>query len=667
MDKKYPFISAAKLRIGSAYYPEQWPEANWTEDIRLMKVAGFNTVRLGDFAWSALEPKEGEYNFLWLERAITAMTEAGIDTVLCTPTAGPPAWLVSQYPEMLPIDELGRRIQFGNRYHYCVNSAVFHSAVQNIVEAMAARFGLNPHVIGWQIDNEFNRYCYCIRCQKLFQEYLAKRYQSIEKLNQHWSTAYWSQTYDDWEQIPLPIGPHNPGLMLEFKHFITHSYKRFQKLQVEVIRPHLPNGVWITHNFMDWHDGYDHYEMNEDLDIASWDWYVGMGNHDYRSSGAAHDLVRGYKRQNFWLIETQPGNVNWKPINNSLNKGEARSMAWHAVGHGADAVLYWQWRAPLNGQEQYHGTLVDTSGIPRLFYTEAQQIAKDFSFTTNLVAGSKVEAEVAFLLCYDSRWSIQWQPHHKDFEYVQHFLNYYRPVTSQNIPIDIISADEPLDRYKLVIAPALLIINEKRVEHLKAFVEGGGQLILTLRSGMKDEYNALLPSRQPGALSAITGVEVEEYYALLKPVPVHSANWDGTASIWAERLVVKDKDKTRVLATYGVSNGWLDGQPAITSHPYGEGMVIFIGAYLDEESQRSFMQQILQETGIKPVLGTPDGVEACKRVSAEGIEIFILINHNHTEQIIHLPWAAQEYLSDQKVINELSLEPYGIAVLIPIQ
>ena len=431
------------------------------QDIVLMKEAGFNTVRLGDFTWSAIETKEGEFDFLWLERVIEAMSESGIDTVLCTPTAGPPAWLMSKYPDILPIDERGRRIQFGNRYHYCVNSPEFHTAVRNIVEAMAACFGTNPNVIGWQIDNEFNRYCYCSRCQRLFQEYLSKRYKSIELLNQHWSTAYWSQTYDDWEQIPLPIGPHNPGLMLEFKHFITQSYKRFQHLQIELLRPHLPAGVWITHNFMDWHDGYDHYVMNEDLDLASWDWYVGMGHHDYQSSGAAHDLVRGYKRQNFWLMETQPGNVNWKPLNNSLNKGEARTMAWHAVGHGADAVLYWQWRSPLNGQEQYHGTLLDTTGLPRLFYTEAQQIAREFSTVSDLIAGTKIDTDIGFLNCYDSRWSIQWQPHHKDFDYIQHFLNYYRPMTAQNIPVDIISADAPLSHYKLVIAPSLLILTEK--------------------------------------------------------------------------------------------------------------------------------------------------------------------------------------------------------------
>jgi len=663
METKNAYNAPSKLYIGSAYYPEQWPEVNLQEDIRLMREAGFNIARLGDFAWSSLEPEAGKYQFGWLERAISALAESGIETVLCTPTAGPPAWLISQYPEILPIDERGVRVQFGNRCHYCVNSPEFHHAVRSLVREMAVSFGTNPHIIGWQIDNEFNRYCYCSHCLQLFQEYLAHHYGTLDQLNQHWTTAYWSQTYDSWDQIPLPIGPHNPGLMLEFKHFITLSYKRLLQMQISELRPHLPQGTWITHNFMDWHDGYDHYAMSENLDMASWDWYVGMGNHDYQTSGAAHDLVRGYKRRNFWLMETQPGNVNWKPLNNVLDKGETRTMAWHAVGHGADAVLYWQWRSDLNGQEQYHGTLLDTSGQPRLVYTEAQQLANDFSSTSDLLAGTKLEAEVALLNCFDSRWSIQWQPHHKDFNYVAHLLHYYRPLASMNITVDILSADSNLKGYKLVIAPALLILNDQRVAQLRSFVENGGYLVLTLRSGMKDGYNALLPSRQPGALVELSGVEVEEYYALMTPVPLAGDGWKGTSSIWAERLRIRDVEGTQVLATYGESNGWLDGQPAITSRQIGKGTVTFIGAYLDDVNQKSLLQQITRETAIQPVLKTPAGVEACRRVNSKLGDIIILINYNRSRQRIQLPWPAREHLQGLAVGDELTLEPYGVAVV----
>src|SRR5919199_1276650 len=262
--------------LGSAYYPEHWPEERWPEDIRLMREAGLNVARMAEFAWSTLEAAEGEFDLNWLDRAIDLLASAGLVSVLGTPTAAPPAWLVQQYPDLLAVDETGRRVSFGKRCHYCVTSPDMHHATRRIVRAMAERFGTNPNVIGWQLDNEYNRVCYCDRCHRLSQEYLAQKFGTLDALNQHWTTRYWSQTYSDWEQIPLPIGiynplsgPHNPGLMLEFKHFVTESYRRFQALQLAELRPHLREGVWVTHNFMGWFDGFDHYALTKDLDLVS--------------------------------------------------------------------------------------------------------------------------------------------------------------------------------------------------------------------------------------------------------------------------------------------------------------------------------------------------------------------------------------------------------------
>lgn len=631
-----------------------------------MKEAGFNVARMAEFAWSTMELAAGEFNFDWLEKAIAQLANAGIVSVLGTPTAAPPAWLVQQHPDLMAVAESGRRVQFGNRCHYCVNSPEFHAATRRVVAAMAERFGTNSNVIGWQLDNEYNRACYCERCQKLFQGFLARKFGKLDALNEHWSTAYWSQTYSAWEQIPLPIGPHNPGLMLEFKCFVTESYRQFQRLQIETLRPHLSPEVWITHNFMGWFDGFDHYVMSEDLDMVSWDWYVGTGHHDYLSSGAIHDLTRGFKRRNFWLIETQPGNVNWSPINNVLNKGEARAMAWHAVAHGADAILYWQWRSAPGGQEQYHGTLVDQSGQPRPFYEEAKQLAEDFSATSDVLSGTALAAEVALLNSYDNRWSIHTQRHHREFEYVAHFNNYYRALARRNIAADVLSADASADGYKLVIAPALLMLNETRTARLKAFVENGGHLVLTIRSGMKDDYNALLPLRQPGMLTEIAGVEVEEYYALRDPVPVRGETFSGESRIWAERLKVRNEAETKVLARYGESNGWLDGQAAITSHFFGKGCVTYVGAYLDEATQQQLIDSIATSAGVQPVMECPAGVEARKRVDTDGREIFIVINHERTEKQLPLPWLAHEHIHGLDT-RELQLAPYAIAVLTRVE
>jgi beta-galactosidase len=653
-----------RLHLGVAYYPEHWPEERWPEDIRLMREAGLTVARLAEFAWSTLEPAEGAFDFDWLERVISMLTEAGIVSVLGTPTAAPPAWLVQLHPDLMAVDENGRRVQFGNRCHYCVNSPEFHAATRRIVEAMAERFGPNPHVIGWQLDNEYSRVCYCERCRSLFQQHLADKFGSLDALNHHWATRYWSQTYSAWEQIPIPIGRHNPGLMLAFKQFVTESYRQFQRLQIDTLRPHLPDEVWTTHNFMNWYDRYDHYTMSEDLDLASWDWYVGTGHHDYLSTGAAHDLVRGFKGRSFWLMETQPGSVNWSSTNNTLNRGEARTMAWHAVAHGANAVLYWQFRSALNGQEQYHGSLVDQSGQPRPFYDEVRRLGWDFAQVSSLLAGSTpAPARVAILNSYDSRWSIQWQRHHRDFDYVEHLLHYYRPFAVRNIPVDIISADAPLDEYKMVIAPALLILNDDRVERLENFVARGRHLVLTIRCGMKDDYNALLPSRQPGRLAKVAGVEVEEYYALEKDIPIEGNWFSGVSRMWAERLRTLDKSYAARIAHYGPSNGWLDDQLAISVSAHRSGLVYYVGAYLDEDAQQAFINRILRTAGIKPEIDAPLGVEVRKRVSAEGEEVYIVINHERAEQILELPWPVHEHLSKQSARDALALAPYSVAIV----
>jgi beta-galactosidase len=659
-----PLVSSGLLHLGAAYYPEHWAEEHWAEDIRLMQEAGLTVVRMGEFAWSSFEPAAGDLRFEWMERIIAMLAEAGIRTVMGTPTAAPPAWLMDLHPEIMALDEDGRRVQFGNRCHYCVSSPAFLEAVQKLVAAMGARFGANANIIGWQLDNEYNRVCYCDLCHAGFRDFLKEHYGSLEELNQHWSTAYWSQAYSSWEQIPIPIGGHNPGLMLAFKRFVTEGYRRFQKLQLDALRPYLVPGVWVTHNFMGWYDGYDHYALSEDLDMVSWDDYVGSGHYDRVAHAAVHDLTRGFKRQNYWVMETQPGSVNWASVNNALNRGEARAMAWQGIGHGADGILYWQWRSALGGQEQYHGTLVDQSGQPRPFYSEVQRLGRDLAASGSILAGSKpAPAKIAILNDYESRWAIQWQKHHQDFDYVQHLLSYYRALAEQNIAVDIVSAGAPLDGYKIVIVPSLLLVDEALAKRLEEYVHKGGYLVLTPRTGMKDRHNALLPLRQPGPLRELAGVEVEEYYALQEPVDV-TANWfNGSTSLWAERLKIVNNSQLSVIAHFAASNGWLDDQIAITVRGHGYGLVYTLGACLDEGSMPIFLERMIKMANILPALKTPAGLEACKRVRPDGQEVFILINHEFNVRQIELPWEADEHISGQRLSGKSRLMPYGVAVL----
>jgi len=652
------------ILLGTDWYPEQWPEARWEDDLRLMEAAHIKVVRIAEFAWTSMEPSEGHYDFDWLERAINLAAKHHIDSVVGTPTGGPPAWLTQKHPETLRIDENGRRAVHGNRAHGSVNSPVYVEYCRKIAEAMAVRFGRNPNVVGWQIDNEYGyaNMSFDDFTRRQFQDWLQKKYKTLDRLNQLWTTVYWSQTYNRWDQIPIPIGENNPGLMLEWKRFVTDTWNDYQKSQITVIRQHADARQFITGNFMGFFDGFDHYIMSQPLTFASWDDYVGSGHVDPNSNGLSHDLTRGFKPGNFWVIETQPGAVNWAGVNNFLNKGEVRAMAWQAIGHGADEIGYWQWRSALNGQEEYHGTLVGPDGTPVPLYEEVSQIGREFSSVQDAFLGTTVVSDVALLHSYDSRWAIEFQRHTEKYDQVGVLKSYYAPLRKLSDAIDLVSPDAPLDRYKLVVAPDLNVLPKALADHLLEYVRNGGFLVLGPRSGMKDDSNGLLPQRQPGFLVDALGGRVEQYYALEKDFPVSGAWGSGQTSVWAEQLRKPDPD-AEVLMTYGSSNGWLDGQPAAVSHAYGKGRITYIGAVLDDKIMAEAAEWMMKKSGAAPAsISVPDGVEVSRR-TADGRNVFVLVNFARTPQHVALSHPMKALL-EHKQEGAVDLPAYGVEILV---
>jgi beta-galactosidase len=653
--------TAPPILLGTAWYPEQWPESRWEADLTLMQQAGIHMVRVGEFAWSRMEPAEGQYDLDWLDRSIAAAGKHGIYTVVGTPTAAPPAWLTQKYPETLLIDEKGKRAEHGNRQQFNFANAKYRELARKIAEQMAKRFGHNPYVLGWQIDNEYAEESFDPETRARFQQWLKARYGTLDNLNTRWTTAYWSQTYSDWNQIPIETRYGNPALLLSWKRFVSDTWRSYQKNQIDVIRPNADPQQFITTNTMGWFDGFDHYTVEQDLDLASWDDYVGQGHLDPAANGAAHDLTRGFKRKNFWVMETQPGFVNWAGVNNSLDKGEVRAMAWHAIGHGADTVSYWQWRSALNGQEEYHGTLVGADGTPVPLYGEAQQIGREFEKAGPALAGTSVKSEVAILHSYDSRWAINWQRHNHDYDPTKEIVSYYRPLRAISQSIDIVTPTAPLSGYKLVVAPGLNVLSDAAAKNLADYVRSGGHLVLGQRSAMKDDDNGLQPARQPGPLGDLLGGRVEQYYALVDPVPVEGKWGAGKSSFWAELLSAKDKD-TEVIERYGKSNGWLDGQPAAITRPLGKGRITYIGAWLDDEAMKSAAKWMVDISGVKPALGSvPDGVEVYPRSGSKGTA-YILVNLSKAEQTVPLPPQMQDVLNGGTK-NSVTLPVYGVAVL----
>ena len=650
------------ILMGTAWYPEQWPESRWEEDLGMMEAADLKVVRIAEFAWSRMEPAEGRYDFDWLERAINVAAKHHIVSVIGTPTATPPAWLTQKYPDTLRVEPDGQRVTHGNRAHASASSPRYREFCRRIAEQMAIRFGHNPNVVGWQIDNEYGYalMSYEDGTRGQFQDWLKAKYKTLESLNTHWATAYWSQAYDNWGEIPIPVGGHNPGLMLDWKHFVTYLWTSYQQNQIDVIRKHAEPRQFITGNFMGFFDGFDHYAIADPLTFASWDDYVGSGHVDPEHNGMAHDLTRGFKRENFWVMETQPGAVNWSSLNNFLNRGEARAMAWQAIGHGADDVNYWQWRSALNGQEEIHGVLVGPDGTPVPFLDEVSQTAHEFAKTESSFRDTSPLSQVALLYSYDSHWAIQFQKHTGKYDDIELLKSYYHALRQFSQSVDVVSAYAPLDGYKLVAAPSLNVLPTDLADHLLEYVRNGGHLVLGPRSGLKDEFNSLLPQRQPGFLVDALGARVEQYYALDKDFPVSGAWGNGEASIWAEQLKSQAPD-AEVLLRYGTSNGWLDHQPAVITRVYGKGRITYVGAELDDKLMTAAAEWMTQKSGVTPVFGpVPDGVDVSRRVGPSK-QVFVLINYSQENRRVHLP-RSMKLVLDGKQGDAVDLPPYGVAV-----
>jgi beta-galactosidase len=656
--------AATPLRLGAAWYPEQWPEDRWDADLTLMQSAGMNVVRIGEFAWSALEPAEGHYDLDWMARAIRLAEKHHIAVVIGTPTDTPPAWLTSKYPQVLRIAADGKQAEHGARRQFSYSSPLYRTFCRDIVQHLAARFGHDPNVIGWQIDNEYTDESFDADTRRQFQYWLQHRYGNLPALNSAWTTAYWSQTYSAWDQIPLNDKPGNPGLRLDHRRFVTDTWRSYQKVQIDAIHAGSEPRQFITTNIggLGWSDNWDHYAISADLDLASWDPYVGQGHLDYRRHGAISDYVHGWKRQNFWVMETQPGSVNWAPINTTLDPGEVRAYDWESVGHGADAVLYWQWRSALNGQEQYHGCLVGPDGQPLPLYEEVRQIGREFARASAALSGTVPRADVAILTTYESRWAIDFQPHTKSYDQQAVLLDYYRAVDDLIHHVDIVQASAPLEGYKLVLAPSLNVIPTALGQHLLDYVRNGGHLILGPRSGMKDEFNRLDIHRQPGPLADALGGRVEQYYALDERLTVSGELGTGSASFWGEELSANSPN-THIILRYGASDTWLSDKPAAIRSTYGQGTLTYLGTLLDPAAMSAFIKQAIDAAHVASTFGPlPPDVEVTRRV-ADDHTVFILINHGKQPRTLALPGGMRDILADNRIVQSLTLASQGVAVL----
>jgi len=660
--------------FGADYYPEQWPEDRWPEDARLMEEAGFNVVRLAEFAWSKMEPRPAKFDFNWLDRLLEILQSHGISAVLGTPTASPPPWLMAGNPDIFRVREDGRRVTYGNRCEYCPNAPAYRKYVRRIVTAMAKHFANHPAVIGWQIDNEMGERCFCPECQARFQEWLRKCHGSLKALNTAWGTNFWSHVYNNWKEIPVPLttgGSPNPGLALDFRRFVSDSYVAYQQLQVDILRETCPHH-FITNNFMGFgYEGLDYFELARPLDHVSWDNYpFGFWHKEFPRDNAGglalgHDAMRGLKQKNFWVMEQQAGPSGWETLSPSPRPGQLRLWAYQAIAHGADGVVFFRWRTARYGTEQYWHGLLDHHGQPGRRYAEIKQMGAELQKIGKLVQGSSVKANVAILQSYDSRFAFQVQPNNAQFNFGEHVRHLHQALFSTNVGVDVLAPDADLTGYKLVIVPALHILTEPIVANLKSYVQEGGILVVTPRTGVKDDNNAVVDQPLPGLLSEVCGVMVAEYDCLLAGItqsvkftlPELKALDPVPARIWCDIL---EPAGAQVLARY--TDDYYANQAAITLNDFGKGQAIYIGTFGDKALYRALFNWLMRSFQITGLLITPDGVEVSERWQ-ENQNLLFILNHSSLPQAISLPDGYIDLFAGMAREGSVTIAPYDVMIL----
>jgi len=643
------------MSLGVCYYPEHWPESWWPQDAQRMRDLGIAYVRIGEFAWSRIEPRRDDFRWEWLDRAFDVLGAAGLKIVLGTPTATPPKWLMDEYPDIAATDELGRPRGFGSRRHYSFSSPTYARESARIVEALARRYGRHAALAGWQTDNEYGCHDTVLSWgaddAAAFRQWLRRRYQTPDQLNAAWGNVFWSMEVTRFEDVALPnltVTEPNPSARLDFRRFASAQVKAFDRLQADIIRAHSP-GRWITHNFMGFFNEFDHWDIGETIDFAAWDSYpIGFTErfpfseaervrwHDTAHPDIApfhHDLYRAVGRGKFWVMEQQPGPVNWAPHNPVPAPGMVKLWAMEAHAHGADVVSYFRWRQAPFAQEQMHAGINLPNGHELSpGGREAETAARDLAALGELPPTQA--ASVALIYDYEAIWATQIQPQGASFDAVELIFRWYEAVRRLGLDVDVVRPGASLAGYRLVLVPSLPIVSDAAE---RALAEAQGVTLFGPRVGSKTRDFAIPPNLPPGPLAALLGLRVIEVSSLRRGVSVSvSGAISGRAERWKENVEAQGE----VLARFD------DEGPAVVAN----GRRLYAGFWPDAQALSALVRHGVTLAGLETV-ALPEAV----RIRRRGDLVFVF-NYGRDE------WRAPA-LGNETLLGARDVPPRGYWVV----
>lgn len=654
-----------RIAYGGDYNPEQWAEAVWTEDAKLMQQAGVNLVTVGVFAWALVEPQPGHYDFGWLDRVLDLLHAHKIAVDLATATASPPPWLARQYPDSLPVTVEGTTLWPGGRQHYCPSSPAYKKHAFALVERIAQRYARHPALVLWHINNEYGCHvpaCYCDICATAFRVWLRERYQTLDHLNRAWGTSFWSQRYADWEEVMPPRRAPtftNPAHELDFRRFCSDALLDLFRGEHAILTRYTPD-IPVTTNFMGFFKPLDYWTWAREEDLISNDSYPDPAEPTAHVQAAAtHDLVRSLGGGRPWvLMEQAPSRVNWRRRNVAKTAGQMRLWSYQAIARGADGVLFFQWRASRAGAEKFHGGMLPHAGTLAPSWNEVVQVGREIA-TLGEVAGTRVMAQAAIVFDWPNWWALELPSKPAEIGLLEQVARFYQPLYQANITVDFVSPGASLADYPLVLVPNLYLVDDHAAAALERYVLTGGTLVVSFFSGIVDEHDCVRPGAYPSPWTTLLGLSVTDVHPYAEGATGRARTQAGdhfTVDLWADRIVL---DGAQALAVY--EDGPLAGAPVVTYHKHGAGTAFYVGTRLDPGGIGWLLQRAGNEAAVAPVLTTAPGIEAVRR-SGAGVSYLFLLNHGDAVADVSLPVAATDLLSGA-VVATVRLEPGGLAVM----